>query len=258
MSIVEQPKGERGEPEAPLAELQLPRRISEGVSRCGASLKDAKRDITYLWVHVTDQSKGGCGAGQPSLSREEWLNVVDEAASLGVNCLVLSVGAAMSSFPYVWDVCDWAQRTHGMMVGIHCTDTALSDADIAAIQKLEGPLTRLLAPKNEVEKLRFLEEHGILIREADPRPGEQKSPCDNPTHMIFVNPLGQLYTCGLVEGMEEFHLGNVFNGTLDAMLHNAGLPHAISEQVPRNEHGCDGCPPLMAHFFESIQGGACG
>jgi radical SAM protein with 4Fe4S-binding SPASM domain len=254
VSIAEPPNDQQIGEVLPAAGFELPERIREEIGRCSKTSHSSSKDIAYLWVHVTGRAtEGGCHGGTPSLSLQDWLNVVDEAASLGVNWLVISVGSKLADFPDVWQVCDWAQSVHGMTVGIHCAENSLSDEDVEAIQQLEGSLTRLLVPKRDVEKLRYLEETGILVREANPRPGEQQTPCEKPTRMVFVNPQGHLYTCGLVEGMEEYHLGNVFNGTLDAILHNASLPHAISDQVPRNGHGCDGCPPIMADFFENVR-----
>ena len=242
--------------EQPLHSLDLPKKIRKRLNECTeASSAGPNDDVKYLWVHVTNGlSSNQCSStSAPSdLSLEHWLNVVNEAASLGVTWFVISVGTALSDFPNAWKVCEWAQNVHGMTVGIHTARTELTEADVEAIKKLDGSKTRLLVSKEDLANFQHLDKLGIGIREADPRPGEQQAPCEKPNRMVFVNPQGQLYTCGLVEGNNAYHLGSVFNGTLDAILHNRNLPHAVSEQVPREGHGCDGCPPIMAAFFEEM------
>lgn len=256
MNSIEQSHDGEVVKEPPLVSFDLPKRIKKRLAECSeTSAQGPADDVKYLWVHVTSSNseKKSEHSAPAGLRLEDWLNVVDEAASIGVTWFVISIDTDLSDFPDVWKVAEWAQNVYGITVGIHAVKTGLTKDDVKAIKRLDGNKTRLLVAKQDLKKYSHLEESGIRIREADPRPGEQQTPCEKPNRMVFVNPLGHLYTCGLVEGNEDYRLGHVFNGTLDAILHNNNLPHAVSEQIPREGHGCDGCPPIMARFFEDME-----
>ena len=75
--------------------------------------------------------------------------------------------------------------------------------------------------------------------------------------MVFVNPDGVLYTCGLVDGLDDFHLGDIFDGTFSGIMKDPELPHEVSDQDRffKAQHACDGCPALAKDLFNEEQAG---
>ncbi len=198
----------------------------------------------YLWIRIKEgETDSQCGP--EALSREEWLNVVDEAAALGVKWIMISVHGPLSLFPFLWDICAWAQQTHGMHVGLHTEASRLTAEEVAALCRLDKQRTFVFIPRSVMDNFRSLEECGIQLREADPERTVQMYPCARPGAMVYVNAEGQLYTCGMVEGKKEYHLGDVFTSSFRKVVCDPSLPHEVPTHVARNPHWCDGCPPLV-------------
>jgi len=184
---------------------------------------------------------------QPGVNH--WLNAIDEAASVGVLWLVVSVKSSLSDRPEIWPVCEWAQQTHGMTVGLHVETGALSPEEIDRLKELEAGKTRLFVQHENLDALRHLEEHGIQVCAADVAANEPGRPCQKPGKMVFVNAEGRLYTCGMVQGNEAYCMGSMFEGTFNEILHDPSLPHSVPPGEQDDPHGCDGCPPLLARFL---------
>lgn len=237
--------------------FDLAKRIRRGISECACEhSNNGKENATYLWVCV---SKAGLGTGQQGrhtspLSMDEWLNVIDEAASVGVSRLVLSAKGSFSDYPPMWKLCEWAQGTHGMVVVLHTNAETLSDEEVAAIRALDMSLTRLMLTETAVEAAQPLTQAGMTTCCVDHGPLEE-NPCDRPGKMVFVNPEGVLYTCGLVEGLDDYHMGDVFDGKLIKILRDPDLPREVADQDRFFEqaHNCDGCPALAQELFKEGQ-----
>lgn len=220
-------------------------RLRESV-RCCCQQHDSKGErITYLWLYVERRSPREAEAPERTPVLEDWLNVIDEAAAGGVRYLVVSSDNRLSSFPYIWKICKWAQDTHGMRVGLHTLAISLTDDEIEGIKTLNPEKTRVLLSNEGMEALGHLAEQGIAIRPGEPDPEEIGAPCDLPIHMVFVNSYGVLYTCGMVEGNDRFRLGTIFEDTFRRILEDPSLPHAVADEALIVQHGCDGCPPLL-------------
>lgn len=256
-SIVSTPK-ETSEAEIVRASLEsqlsLAKRISKGLGRCAQELSNNGRgSATYLWVCVSKDgiSDRACDGETSRLTVDEWLNVVDEAASIGVSRFVVSAKRSLSDFPDIWRVCEWAQDTHGMVVVLHTNAAKLSQDELTSIRALDPEKTRMLLTEQAMPSAKGLETEGIVLCPVDKGPLDC-NPCEKPGKMVFVNPEGTLYTCGLVEGLADFHLGDVFDGTLLKVMKNPDLPHAVADQERffAKHHACDGCPALAKDIFE--------
>jgi len=230
----------------------LPKRIRKRIRECTKKTDETKEDICYLWIHV---SKAGiaqledAGTTEPPLSLEDWLNVLDEAAAYGANWLVITIHAPFSQFPDIWEIARWAQETHSMRVGLHTNQATFGQEEIKAIKTLHPEKTRLFVRRDIMPSLKHLEAEGIRLAPADPQPYGHKPDCQGPAKMIFVDARGVLYTCGLVEGNENFRLGTIHESTFDKILHDPDLPHTVPEKIHRVSKGCDGCPSLIANFM---------
>lgn len=232
--------------------FDLLKRIDAGIENCKRSLSEAEGcsgGLKYVWIYVTDE--GIRPGGMPTttgkqLELDEWLNVIDESASLGAEWMILYVGTSLSAFPGIWKMCDWAQRTHGLSVGLHLVNNCLSEDDFERLGQLEANKTVILANRDEVASLSFLEQQGIRVCDANIGEADRPTPCAQPEGMACVGPDGSLFSCGLVMGEDSYALGDSRGRNLEDVMHDEALPHAIDDQANHREHGCDACPPLIA------------
>jgi len=198
--------------------------------------------VTYLWLQL-----GPCG-GSCKLSEDHLLNIIDEAASLGTNWLVVTLGAT-SARAHVPALCRWAHETHGMVVCLHAPDGILQPPELDLLDQLPPESSFLLVEPEHAEAFGPMAERGIHVGLASPAETGEDSPCNYPHRMIFVDAQGRLYTCGLVSGKAEFFLGSVFDGSLDEIIHNPALPHSVPATTPSSHQSCSGCPPLVAKYL---------
>jgi radical SAM protein with 4Fe4S-binding SPASM domain len=232
----------------------LARRVNSALTtHCQQRVPKDSENVKYLWIYASHRGINHSGdvAVNPRPDLEHWLNVVDEAAGLGVQWLVVTVLDALSSQPDLWTICDWAQQTHGMTVGIHTECAAISAEERDQLRGLDANKTRLFVPRANMEQLSFIEqEDGIRLRSAEPEPGTIGGDCHMPGTMVFVNPDGVLYTCGMVQDNADYRLGNAEDTRFDAVTSKSGNPAKVPSAHIQNEHGCDGCPPLLARHLK--------
>lgn len=230
----------------PVECLSLPKRVRRGIAACRSGAQED--DVRYLWLNIAEEVPNSVREESPaavSLSEGQWLNVIDEAASLGVGWVVISVRSTLSSIPNLWTICDWAQRTHNMTVGLHLHSSAISDEELCCLRKLDASKTRILVTRDLMEVVRHLESYGLQLCEADPERVKNKTSCEMPYKMVYVNAVGELYTCGLVDGREDFRLGTVFENKFKKILADPQLPHCVPPGSTVVSNGCYGCPPWM-------------
>jgi len=230
--------------------FDLPRRITEGINACRKNLdgERAPASVRYIWIYLTDQGlrhghyETGCDC---QLSLDDWLNIIDESAALGAEWVMMYVGASLSQSPHVWQMCDWAQQTHGLNVGLHITCNCLSEDDIEHLTQLEAERTYLVCDSSTGQSLRPLKERGLHVCESDLHLREKMSRCTKPTDMACIGPDGRMFSCGLVLGDQEFSLGDAREQRLDAVMSDNSLPHTIEDMTRHPESGCCGCPSLV-------------
>ncbi len=228
--------------------FDLSRRIATGIAHCADS-GAPQRSIRYLWVFVTEENARLASA--PSAGRaltvDEWLNVIDESAALGAEWLVIHAGTSISACPNVWRMCEWAQTAHGMRVGIHLCGCSLSNDDVEQLKRLDSASTYVVADDCDLGALGYLAQAGVQICSANIREEDRVSNCAMPHDMTCVGIDGTLYTCGLVLGDESYRLGSILERGLGTVISDASLPHEVADTAGFSKHGCDGCPPHVAH-----------
>ena len=228
----------------PLEYFVLPRSIRRGVR--ASSEQSAQRtvgDVFYLWVQLD------ADGDSPAVASDTWLNVVDEAAAIGANWLVITLGDLKGPVEHIEAMCRWAQDTHQMTVCLHSLEAALHPSVESLLLSLSRELTYLLVEPEHASAFTSLCGRGVRIGLANPAPNTNAAACKFPYKMVFVDAQGSLYTCGLVSGEKEFFLGTVFNGSLEQITHNPQLPHSVDAPGERPEDGCSGCPPLVAKYL---------
>lgn len=182
---------------------------------------------------------------------EDWLGVVDEAASLGATWIVFSFSESPSRFPEIWSICQWAQNNYDMMTGFHTRSGQLFPEDHDALAQLDLSKCLLFVDDEHLASVVSLQERGMKILPAHPEDHDRNSMCEMPSKMIFVDPAGVLHTCGMVKQNQDYVLGHILEKKLTQILHDPTLPHAVPEQAVHDAHGCDGCPPLVAHLHRA-------
>lgn len=230
--------------------FEVPCAITKQIRKCAkAGSRNTEPDVLdYLWINVAEKPSSLSGEDRrlPELTLEDWLSIVDEAASLGARYLVMCAGDSFAKCPDAWAIVRWAQHAHGMTVGIHTRCRTFGDVELNEIKRLDGKNTWFFVCRENLEAMRYLEEHGVNIccAEVDHEPGTH--PCDTPKHMVYVGPGGMMYACGLVLGKREFRMGHVFERRLSTVAEDDSLPRDAASCSTPHEHGCDACPDHMA------------
>lgn len=246
-------------PEAPLCSpdpFLLAKDVRAKLKTCCGGAHTAEK-IEYLWIHASHEGIGGrpgtlpLGDRLPSL--DHWLNVVDEAASLGAKWLMLTLHSSLADSPDAVKLCQWAQDAHGMGIAIHTTASTLTESDQEALATLDLSQVRLFVNAEALEAMKPLESRGIQVRLAEIRHAgpAQSSGCAMPQNMLYVNAKGELYTCGMVNGNTNFRLGDIYSRPFGSVVDDPCLRHSIPAETPYEDHGCDGCPPLLAKSLGS-------
>ncbi len=235
--------------------FDLPKDFKSALNNCRTQVeKETAKDVTYLWIAVSGDGVGRTGQEKcavKTLALEDWLNVVDEAASLGANWVVLTLTTRLSQFSEIWEICRWAQETHGMMVGLHLGIEEVTPEDTQHLLSMNLDKMRLLVRRESLEKLAPLERQGVTLWTANPQPDGVKPNCQGPSRMIYVNAEGNLYTCGLVEGKPDYLMGSVMHDRLKHVLKSPSVRHSVEEHLHRVTPECDGCPALIANYFST-------
>jgi radical SAM protein with 4Fe4S-binding SPASM domain len=233
--------------------FELPRLITRHLKQCAESQAAGRvaplDEVKYLWIAfragdavADDAANDGATSARRALNADEWKNVIDEAASLGVRVITVCVGPGLTRSQDLWDICQWAQNTHEMKVALFVSD----EYDLGLLQyfsKLNLGRTVLLAPQSRLQEARPFADSGIEVCVADVSHGEHPMPCNGPRSMVYVEAGGKLYPCGLVSGNEQYLLGDVLEDPLAPIHRNDGLPWTVDDTC--NPAGCDACPNIM-------------
>ena len=223
--------------------LGLPRRISANLRKCATNTCDHElpENVKYLWATFR-------GSDDEALNVQEWLNVVDEAASLGLEFIVFSVEGRLHPDDTLWQVCKWAQEAYGLSVGVHVYHGDLQEEEVASFKQLNLKKARLYVGREYIDSLRFLEEEGVSLRVADPAGQKRANPapcCDLPRQMLYVDSKGIMYTCKYVQDNADYRIGHFCSRTFKNLVDDPSRPTIVPENAPPRAHGCDGCPPVV-------------
>ncbi len=232
----------------------LPRSIAKQIKSCAEAHERGALFppdvIKYLWINIMDPGKSGIvprPMNAKELTWQDWLNVVDEAAALGVECLIICVGESLAQYPGLRQICHWAQEAHSLDIGLHMYGSSLTAAEIDDLASLDPSHTWLFVPEQHVNGIRqSLAAKNIRVLSAGVTYDDHHPPCDMPKTMVYIDSCGKMYTCGLVLNDDRFVLGHVAENPLDRALTAPDASREVPAWVEHREHGCDACPPLMA------------
>lgn len=236
----------------------LPKRIAQGLALAFRNPPHSKSAtaLKYLWLYVNEEGNlrpKDADASSHTLEIDDWLNTIDESAALGLEWIIISVGASLSSCDSIWEIGRWAQDVHGLNVGFHITSPDLSEQEIEHLLALDPKKTHLIADESHLESLRPLEARGLQICRSNVHADERGSPCFNPEGIACVGNDGALFSCGLVLRDEDFALGNVHEQRLETVMNDDTLPHNVPDTTDYSLHRCSACPPLVAKHVAEKQ-----
>ncbi|HOK08363.1 MAG TPA: SPASM domain-containing protein [Candidatus Hydrogenedens sp.] len=231
----------------------FPKSLLKKVRRCSKLVETAPKDISYLWLRVSGagirsqrNNSQTCG-----LSLEDWLNVVDEAVAGGATWLVLTVDTPLDKMKEAIEICQWAQDTHNLKVGLFLCRQEITENEISTLKSLRKELTQIFVKKKVFEKFKKLKDLGFHLGIADPQEYGDKPNCEGASKLLYVDDTGTIYTCGLVAGKKEYRLGNIHERTFCEIVEDPNLPHRVEESIHKVNTGCDGCPSLLRRYLQN-------
>ncbi len=229
--------------------LSLPQSIARRLRAVHRhSPNEDSAQLKYLWLYVSEEGAqdGGIVLESKGMDAPSWLNVIDEAASLGADSVIFTVGRPIAGHPEVFEIAQWAQTTHEMNVGIHLCECGLGDNVVALAKNLDRSRTAFFVEASMMNEATVLEREGFRVF---PSKGQDQTivhpTCHLPETMACMGARGNMYTCGLVLGDKTYYMGNYGDRPLEATMEDANIPHIVPEGLPKTHRGCNGCPPLM-------------
>lgn len=233
------------------ASRSIQNEVAEAARRASTRF-GGREGVEYLWIHLASKNCPDDPDQRP-LELESWLNIIDEAATLGTNWVVIYVGADLDAYPDVWKLSRWAQETHGMRVALHYTGESLREAHIAELNRLDTARTWLFVDDHRVGRFRGAENLQVGIVSAALPEHARESNCTSPANIACVHTDGSMYCCGLVVGDDRFAMGDAQARPLVDVVYDENLPHAVDETEKYPIQGCDGCPSHLSHIvFEQL------
>lgn len=231
--------------------LGFPKTLFKKIRECSKIAESAQKDISYLWIKVSERNTKTNGKKQVGgLNLDDWLNVVDEAVSAGANWLVLTIQVPLDHMEEIIEICRWAQNTYNMKVGLFLCRENISTNEIKVLGTLKKELTQVFVKKKAFEKFKKLKEMGLFLGIADPQEYGDKPNCEGASKLLYVDNEGSIYTCGLVAGMRDYKLGNVYERKFKEIVKDPSLPHTVEEKIHKVNEGCDGCPSLLMRYLK--------
>ena len=235
--------------------MALPKAIHQELRDSARASKDGNLQVRHLWICLSKEGLSTAGVSRGDMDAEMWLNLVDEAAGIGVTSIIISVGTDIAERPEVWDVCRWGQKTHDMLIGLHLT-TDLSAESLAPVRELDAKKTFLFVYSSRIDRYRPIAEAlGVRVFESDGLKDDvEQRHCTLPSQMACVGGEGRMYTCGLVLDNDEYDLGDARCDRVDDALTDDKRPHSVPAGTSHEPHRCDGCPPLMEDRMRKATG----
>lgn len=225
--------------------------IAEAARRASTRF-GGREGVEYLWIHLA-RKECPDDADQQPLELEAWLNIVDEAATLGTNWVVIYVGGDLDAYSDLWALSRWAQETHGMRVALHYTGQLLSPAHVDELNSLDASRTHLFVDQCCVDAFRANASLRVGVVAASLPEHARQSNCTSPANIACVHTDGSMYCCGLVVGDGNFAMGDARSRPLVDVVHDEELPHAVKDTENYPLQGCDGCPSHLSHIvFEQL------
>ena len=177
--------------------------------------------------------------------------MIDEAAARGANTFIVSVTGELEKRDLLVPLCGWAQDTYDMLIGIHVREPALSKDDLGVFDSLDPKRTHILACESLIKSMAAYDDAGFGLIAAD-----ELSECDDgddcalPGNLCCLGADGEMYTCGLVLGKQQYRLGNCLERKLDQVMADETLPHFVPDRPAEHSHRCEGCPPRLVRLLK--------
>ncbi len=224
-------------------------------SRVRGTTQAVPSEVHYIWLHVTRDGvvESRETANRSVLLLNDWLNIVDESASLGAQWMVIHVETCLKSDSDVWRICAWAQEVHGIRVGLHLNNECMDEKGLSPILRLDRDATFVVIDRSAIEAMTFLKDKGYAVCESNIGPEDRELPCSHTESIVCAGADGVMFCCGMVVGDESYHLGDVKADTVRKAMCNHESMSPIEERSVKPGQSCDGCPPFMVQRFKEQQ-----
>ena len=204
--------------------------------------------VHYIWLHVTqdgivESQEGACCA---VLSLSDWLNIVDESASLGAQWMIIHVETCLKADSDVWRICAWAQEVHGIRVGLHLDNECMDEVGLEPILRLDHDFTFVVVDDSAQEAFEYLRTEGYSVCTSNIGSKDRDLPCSHTESIVCADADGMLFSCGMVVGEESYRLGDAKVDRVNEAIRNNKMLQPIRDHAG---HNCDGCPPFMVERF---------
>ncbi|MGC9054794.1 MAG: SPASM domain-containing protein [Candidatus Hydrogenedens sp.] len=163
---------------------------------------------------------------------------------------MLTVHVPIDQMKEVIEICQWSQNTYNMKVGLFLCREKISTNEIKILSSLKKELTQIFVKKKALEQFKKLREMGLFLGIADPQKYGDKPNCEGASKLLYVDNDGSIYTCGLVSGMKNYKLGNIYEKKFQEIVKDPSLPHSVEEKIHKVNEGCDGCPSLLMKYLK--------
>ena len=181
--------------------------------------RDTQKNVMhkFLWLYYSDSANHSSTHDElkdsHSLKIDDWLNAIDEAASLNVDTCVISVTEPLCESRNAIKICQWAQDVHKMFIGLHLPYESFSQGELYELTQLKPELTCLLAPKasDEFKEKTIAAGYSLINSQCNPKKNHKKNPdkCAHPGDLLCIGSDGKLYPCGFVIGVKEYCMGDI-------------------------------------------------
>ena len=220
----------------------IARQLQECIKRQNNGNDNPRKLLWLFFANDADNSANAQLKQSSELALNDWLNVIDEATLFNIDKLIVSVQDKLADHPHIAKICNWAQSTHNMQVGLHLSNKTISKNEFSIMSDFDPGKTYLLAPSLSSKSKEKMCRCGFTLCEPQRKP--EAPPCNYPEDMLCVGPEGKIYPCGRVIGDKAFSIGDVRTVPIGKAVSHKD--EAMLEIIHGKACKCNACAPLMA------------
>jgi hypothetical protein len=229
----------------------------QSIKEQGTTIPQKELPTHYIWLHVTENgiTRAPTTAGEPGMLLNDLLNLIDESATHGASWMILFMDSKVDPESDIWKLCSWAQEIHEIKIGIHLKEEHILTWDSIPLNRFDKSDTFFMADESLLDSgsLMSFKEQGYTVCRANITDTDRDIPCSNTESIICAGVDGIMYCCGLVRGDSAYETGTIRSDTINQAMQNKANLQPLPSSLRNTQHGCDGCPPIVAQRFYEQQ-----